>query len=72
LHRRLILVCQSSSGLKFTQIALKRSQAQKDEELSVSFTKAYEETLKKHHSFVVKPIFAVSPVGIGNGAELHR
>lgn len=47
------------SGLKFTQIALKRSQAQKDEELSVSFTKAYEETLKKHHSFVVKPIFAV-------------
>lgn len=47
------------SGLKFTQIALTRSQADKAEELSESFTKAYGETLKKYHSFVVKPVFAV-------------
>lgn len=32
------------------------------EELSVSFTKAYEQTLKKFHSFVVKPLFGVSPL----------
>lgn len=50
------------SGLKFTQVALARSQADKTEELSVSFSKSYEETLKKYHSFVVKPIFAVRPL----------
>ena len=49
------------SGLRFTQVALKRSQANKEEELAVSFTKAYEETLKKHHSFVVRPVFGVRP-----------
>lgn len=27
----------------------------------MSFTKAYEETLKKHHSFVVRPVFGVRP-----------
>ncbi|KAG0657284.1 hypothetical protein C6P46_006568, partial [Rhodotorula mucilaginosa] len=47
-------------GLKFTQVALARSQADKTEELSVSFSKSYEETLKKYHSFVVKPIFALA------------
>lgn len=47
------------SGLKFTQIALSRSQTTKTEELTESFTKSYEVTLKKFHSFVVKPIFAV-------------
>lgn len=49
------------SGLEFTQIALTRSQKDKNEELDVSFTKAYGVTLKKYHSFVVKPIFAVRP-----------
>ena len=53
------------SGLRFTQVALKRSQANKEEELAVSFTKAYEETLKKHHSFVVRPVFGVrSPLAL--------
>ncbi|KWU46597.1 glycolipid transfer protein [Rhodotorula sp. JG-1b] len=47
-------------GLKFTQVALARSQADKAEELSVSFSKSYEVTLKKYHSFVVKPIFALA------------
>ncbi|KAL8287466.1 hypothetical protein RQP46_003324 [Phenoliferia psychrophenolica] len=47
-------------GLKFTQIALARSQADKSEELTVSFTKAYEATLKKFHSFVVKPLFTLA------------
>lgn len=47
-----------SRGLNFTAIALQTSH-NKGEELSVSFNKSYEVTLKKHHSFVVKPIFAV-------------
>merc|ERR1712230_356132 len=47
-------------GLRFTQVALQRSHANKEEELSVSFTKAYEETLKKHHSFVVRPVFGLA------------
>ncbi|GAA5881169.1 hypothetical protein JCM1840_001627 [Sporobolomyces johnsonii] len=47
-------------GLKFTQVALARSQADKNEELADSFTKAYEQTLKKYHSFVVKPLFTLA------------
>ncbi|KAI9281885.1 glycolipid transfer protein domain-containing protein [Sporodiniella umbellata] len=30
------------------------------EELTASFTKAYEKTLKKHHNFVVRPVFALA------------
>ncbi|KAI8984179.1 glycolipid transfer protein domain-containing protein [Mycotypha africana] len=30
------------------------------EELNVSFTKAYEETLKKHHNMFVRPVFALA------------
>lgn len=46
-------------GLQFTAIALRRSLDNPEEELSESFTKAYEQSLKKYHSFVVKPIFTV-------------
>lgn len=52
----------SDRGLDFTAQALRRSISDKSEELSTSFTKAYETTLKQYHSFVVRPIFAVSPV----------
>ncbi|KAM0792298.1 hypothetical protein ACM66B_004987 [Microbotryomycetes sp. NB124-2] len=47
-------------GLKFTQVALKRSQQNKQEELADSFSEAYSVTLKKYHSFVIKPIFALA------------
>ncbi|KDE03922.1 hypothetical protein MVLG_05614 [Microbotryum lychnidis-dioicae p1A1 Lamole] len=47
-------------GLKFTQIALSRSQANKTEELNASFDAAYTNTLKPYHSFVVKPIFVLA------------
>ncbi|KAG8929681.1 hypothetical protein FRC03_001603 [Tulasnella sp. 419] len=47
-------------GLQFTCEALKRSYANKSEELAESFTKAYEGTLKKFHSFVVRPVFALA------------
>jgi hypothetical protein len=30
------------------------------EELNTSFTKAYENTLRKHHNMLVRPVFGVS------------
>ncbi|GAA5853241.1 hypothetical protein JCM5353_001925 [Sporobolomyces roseus] len=47
-------------GLKFTQTALQRSQANKQEELNTSFQGAYEVTLKQYHSFVVRPVFSLA------------
>lgn len=46
-------------GLNFTCTALRASHANPSEELSTSFNTSYEATLKKHHSFVVRPLFAV-------------
>jgi len=46
-------------GLHFTQVGMQNS-FHKDEELSVSFNKGYETTLKQHHSFVVRPIFSLA------------
>lgn len=46
-------------GLSFTCKSLQASQANEKEELSASFTKGYEDSLKKHHNFVVKGIFSV-------------
>ncbi|KAI6247384.1 Pleckstrin y domain-containing family A member 8 [Erysiphe necator] len=47
-------------GLEFTAAALAQNVAHPNEELSVSFRGAYAETLKPHHSFVVKPIFSAA------------
>ncbi|KAG2225289.1 hypothetical protein INT45_001513 [Circinella minor] len=47
-------------GLDFTAQALRRSVDNPEEELNVSFTKSYENTLKKHHSFVVRPVFGLA------------
>lgn len=55
----LISLC-AHSGLKFTALGLRSSLSNPNEELSESFTKAYEGSLKPHHSFVVRPIFAVA------------
>lgn len=48
------------SGLDFTAKALRRSVTDTSEELSVSFSKAYEASLKQYHNFVVKGAFAVA------------
>lgn len=48
-----------NSGLDFTAQALRRSIENPAEELNVSFTKAYEATLRKHHGMMVRPVFAV-------------
>ena len=49
----------TSRGLEFTSLALSQNLAS-TEELSVSFRSAYGSTLKPHHSFLVKPIFAAA------------
>ena len=46
-------------GLEFTAAALRRSIDNTDEELGESFSKAYEQTLRQYHSFVVRPVFTV-------------
>jgi hypothetical protein len=46
-------------GLQFTQQALANAQANSTQEISVAFTNAYGETLKKYHNMVVKGVFSV-------------
>ncbi|KAL7410631.1 putative het-c2 protein [Mrakia frigida] len=47
-------------GLKFTCQGLRSSLSNPSEELSVSFTTAYGNTLKQYHSFLVRPVFALA------------
>ncbi|KDN48875.1 GLTP-domain-containing protein [Tilletiaria anomala UBC 951] len=47
-------------GLDFTAQALRRSISDKSEQLSASFTKAYESSLQQHHSFVIRPVFSLA------------
>ncbi|KAG8841985.1 hypothetical protein FRB91_004518 [Serendipita sp. 411] len=47
-------------GLQFTLIGLQRSLENPTEELSASFNKAYETTLKPFHSWVVRPVFSLA------------
>ncbi|AXA48244.1 glycolipid transfer protein HET-C2 [Malassezia restricta] len=47
-------------GLEFTAKALRFSLDNQNEELATSFTKAYEQTLRKHHSILVRPVFTLA------------
>ncbi|KAF9353833.1 hypothetical protein BGX26_008410 [Mortierella sp. AD094] len=47
-------------GLDFTLQSLERSEANPSEELSVSFTKGYEATLRQYHGVLVRPVFAMA------------
>lgn len=48
------------SGLDFTAQALRQNLSNPSDELSTSFRGAYTNTLKPHHSFIVKPIFTAA------------
>lgn len=48
------------SALDFTAQALRQNVSNPSDELSTSFRGAYTNTLKPHHSFIVKPIFAAA------------
>lgn len=47
-------------GLDFTSQGISKNLKNPSEELSTSFRAAYGDTLKPHHSFVVKPIFSAA------------
>ncbi|KAG0005375.1 hypothetical protein BGZ79_005173 [Entomortierella chlamydospora] len=49
-----------SRGLDFTLQSLERSDANPSEELSVSFTKGYEGTLRQYHGIMVRPVFTMA------------
>lgn len=50
----------ANRGLDFTNQALVRNIEQSSEEISDSFRASYTNTLKPHHSFLVKPIFSAA------------
>lgn len=57
------LLTQASAGnrgLEFMCLALNANINNKTEELATSFRNAYGNTLKPHHSFVVKPLFSAA------------
>ncbi|KAG8913002.1 hypothetical protein FRC00_003268 [Tulasnella sp. 408] len=47
-------------GLHFTLAGLQESFKNKDQELSASFQAGYEYTLKPHHGWAVRPVFALA------------
>jgi hypothetical protein len=47
-------------GLDFTAQSLRHNINNASKELSESFRDAYGNTLKKHHSFIIKPIFSAA------------
>ncbi|KAI4842451.1 putative glycolipid transfer protein HET-C2 [Aureobasidium sp. EXF-8845] len=47
-------------ALDFTAQALRQNLTNSSEEVSVSFRAAYGNTLSKHHSFMIKPIFSAA------------
>lgn len=51
---------RKNSGLDFTAQALRENIKNPSQELSESFRAAYGNTLKPHHSFVIKPIFSAA------------
>jgi hypothetical protein len=48
------------SGLEFTSLAISHNMATPNDELSTSFRNAYGNTLKPHHSFLIKPVFSAA------------
>ncbi|KEQ98207.1 hypothetical protein AUEXF2481DRAFT_2178 [Aureobasidium subglaciale EXF-2481] len=47
-------------ALDFTAQALRQNLTNNNEEVSVSFRAAYGNTLSKHHSFLIKPVFSAA------------
>ncbi|KAG9293936.1 hypothetical protein G9A89_019274 [Geosiphon pyriformis] len=59
-------------GLEFTAAGLDRSLKNPNEELSESFTKAYGETLKKHHGILLRPVFNVAMKACPYRADFYK
>ena len=56
----MISLSLSCRGLDFTSQAITNNVKNPTEELSTSFRSAYTNTLKPHHSIIVKPIFSAA------------
>lgn len=54
------LLTKHSSALDFTSQGIRSNLQNPSHELSASFRTAYGNTLKPHHSFMVKPIFSAA------------
>lgn len=50
----------TNRGLDFTAQSLRQNLTNQSEELSTSFRAAYGNTLKPHHSFLIKPVFSAA------------
>lgn len=50
----------TTSGLDFTAQGIRTNLVNPTDELSASFRTAYANTLKPHHSFLVKPVFSAA------------
>lgn len=61
-----------NSGLDFTAQALRQNITNPSEELSNSFRGAYANTLKPHHSFVVKPLFSAAMSATPYRADFYK
>lgn len=59
-------------GLAFTSQALRHNVSHPSEELSVSFRHAYGNTLKPHHSFLIKPVFSAAMGATPYKADFYK
>ncbi|EPZ30794.1 Glycolipid transfer protein domain-containing protein [Rozella allomycis CSF55] len=59
-------------ALEFTALSIRYNVDNKSEELSASFNKGYESTLKKHHGMLVRPIFYVALKACPNRADFYK
>jgi hypothetical protein len=59
-------------GLEFNCLALTRNLADPSEELAVSFTKSYEQTLQKFHNMFVRPIFYLAMKAVPYRKDFYK
>jgi len=59
-------------GLGFTRLGLQNSFDNPQQELTESFTKSYDGTLKKFHSFVIRPVFSMAMKACPYRADFYQ
>ena len=59
-------------GLSFTSLALRHNLSNPNEDLSTSFRHSYSQTLSKHHSFLVKPVFSAAMSATPHKADFYK
>ncbi|OMJ16509.1 Pleckstrin homology domain-containing family A member 8 [Smittium culicis] len=59
-------------GLDFAATAIVKNLETVGEELSTSFSKAYDETLKQFHSFLIRPVFSLAMRACPKSADFYN